>query len=202
MIHQNKVAMYSIHFLVSLLIMFGYYQRIISTSQSKGVRSEKMQEKTDEQVIACLESRSQEMASAAVQETFIRGERMIPLLVRLKGKVRSFNGHGLGNPDASQVIFLPTGNKKIDKGRVITVEVAALYLISALYHGKLSFAQSALLTDLSMPVEKRTAFNSDVLVEKAWTSTVKWVERLKKDGLNTLRTNNIDPLVDSGVAFW
>ena len=74
---------------------------------------------------------------------------MIPHLLKLKGRSERFSGEGLGHPYSSQLIDVPSGNEERDKGRVITLEVAALYVIYAIYHGSLSFAQSPYLTNLS-----------------------------------------------------
>jgi hypothetical protein len=161
-----------------------------------------MREKTDQQLLSALGSTDGREASDAAQELVRRGARMIPELLKLKGATRVFSGSGLGHPRADQLIYLPSGIDQQDKGRVVTLEVAALYLISAIYYGDLSFAQSPYLTDLQSPAEKRRTTNAARLVSKAWTSTTAWSIKVKDMGLESLRSANQGPLSGSGVAFW
>jgi hypothetical protein len=188
---------------ILLLLRFsGELKRAYCQAEAEKKEQNVMKEKADEELIAALGSRNVEEASEAVQEVIKRGEHMIPLLMRTRGNMRVFNGCGLGHAQSSQLIFSPTGSGKFDEGRVITVEVAALYLISAVYYGKLSFAQSPYLTDLSLPPGKRKAFNSRRLIAKAWASVKIWGTDLEKEGLESLRFKQRDPLRGSGVSFW
>lgn len=145
---------------------------------------------------------------------FERGERMIPLLMKLKGNRDFFWPLGLGNPGAAKAWKLPVQGKgvKLEAGKtvydtdmdtdVVTKEVAALYLICAIYHKNLQFAQTPLLTDLSLPLEKRRDRNTKELVDKAWTAAEAWAEVMKKEGLSSLQAKHHDPLKGSYVAFW
>ena len=131
-----------------------------------------------------------------------RGPSMIPLLLKNKGNRQPFRGWGLGNPQAAQSMSWPTGNAKFDEGRVINVEVASLYLISALYYETLEFAQSPNLTDLSLPPSEQRTLNTRELIEKAWTATEAWAITLAAGDIESLRSKQQDPLKDSQVGFW
>jgi len=141
-----------------------------------------------------------------------RGEKIIPYLMKLKGRRDFWFPLGLGNPDAAKLWKFPVRQKgdKQDEGKsvydadgdVITQEIAALYLICAIYHGNLRFAETPLLTDLSLPPEERRDRNTKELVDRAWAAVEIWSESLKKDGLASLRANHYDPLKGSKVAFW
>ena len=141
-----------------------------------------------------------------------RGEKIIPYLMKLKGHLDFFFPLGLGNPDAAKAWKFPIHHEgdKQDEGKfvydaegdVITQEIAALYLICAIYHGGLRFAETPLLTDLSLPPEKRRARNTKELVDRAWAAVEIWSESLKNDGLASLQANHYDPLKGSNVAFW
>jgi hypothetical protein len=161
-----------------------------------------MQEKNDDEIVAALRSQNRDEATEAVQEVMKRGERMIPLLLRCKGDDHPFLGDGLGHPRAAQLISSPSDNENLDKGCVVTIEVTALYLISALYHGRLSFAQSPYLTDVRLPVEKRRALNKPKLIERAWVSVKNWSKVVSSEGLESVRSKGSDPLTGSGVVFW
>lgn len=161
-----------------------------------------MQDRAYEEVVLALGSPDIKEAHEAVLEVVRRGEPMIPHLLKLKGRGQAFRGYGLGHANASQLISLPSGDDKRDKGHVVTLEVAALYLICAIYHANLSFAQSPYLTDLSLQPIKRRTFNSTRLISKAWRSTTAWGAQLRKVGLESLRATKQDPLSGSGVAFW
>lgn len=174
----------------------------LRTTEARTQQPSTMQDRAYEQVVLALGSPDISEAHEAVLEVVRRGEPMIPHLLRLKSRRQAFRGYGLGHPNASQLISLPSGDDKRDKGHVVTLEVAALYLICAIYHGNLSFAQSPYLTDLSLRPLKRRAFNSTRLISKAWRSTTEWATQLRKVGLESLRATNQDPLSGSRVAFW
>jgi hypothetical protein len=194
--HKTRISYTS---LILLLLMLGveqvaaYPQRVIAEEQT-------MQNLTDERIIVELKSHNEEEAHHAVEEIMQRGERMIPLLLQTKGNNQAFYGYGLGNHLAAFAFPSPTGDKKLDEGRVITVEVAALYLISAIYHKTLEFAQAPYLTDgTSVKWQK---FNTPRRVISAWESVEKWARMLKTQGLESLRAKQCDPLKWSVVDFW
>jgi hypothetical protein len=65
-----------------------------------------------------------------------------------------------------------------------------------------NYAQTPLLTDLSLPSEKRRDRNTQELVDRAWVAVEIWSESLKNEGLAYLQANHYDPLKGSNVAFW
>jgi hypothetical protein len=160
-----------------------------------------MQEKTNEQVIGMLQSRDQDLATQAVYEIMRRGEPMIPFLMRLKGDTRMFQGRELGDPRSSTSIPLEVIKGRVSRESIITNEVAALYLISAIYYGNRLFA-SAHLADATLPREERKPQNSSNLIAKAWEAVENWANELKKENLDSLRAKKFDPLKSSGVTFY
>jgi hypothetical protein len=165
-----------------------------------GNEQKTMQDRTDEQVIVALSSQDSGRSHQAVEEVMKRGERMIPLLMHSKGNTQAFYGYGLGNHSSAFLLPSPTGNKKLDEGSIITVEVAALYLISAIYHETLEFAEAPYLTDGTHVRQQK--FNTRKRVAAAWASVEKWAQALKGERLESLRSIQRSPLKDSIVHFW
>lgn len=155
---------------------------------------------SNEELVVSLESTEKEQAHQAILEIIKRGDVMLPGLLRCKGNRKFFYGYGLGHRDSAFLMLLPTGNKEKDEARAITVEVAALYLVSAIYYETLEFAQAPYLTD-GTPV-KLQRFNTRDRVAKAWLSVDKWRERLESEGLESLRKKKEAPLKEPGVHFW
>jgi len=172
-----------------------------SPRQNKKVQGIGMQEKTNEQVISMLQSRDRELATQAVYEIMKRGEPMIPLLMSQKGDTKLFNGKELGDPRSSKSIPLQVVKNKVSQELIITNEIAALYLISAIYYGNRVFA-SAYLVDASLPPTERRPQNSPTLIAKAWESVENWASELKKENLDSLRAKKFNPLKNSGVSFF
>jgi len=168
---------------------------------NKKVRVVSMQEKTNEQVIGMLQSRDRELATQAIYEIMRRGEPMIPLLTHLKGDTRMFQGEELGDPRVSRIVPLQEAKGRISRESIVTNEVAALYLISAIYYGNRVFA-SPWLADASLPRDERIPQNSSYLIAKAWESVENWVNELKKESLDSLRAKKFYPLKNSGVTFY
>jgi hypothetical protein len=160
-----------------------------------------MQEKTNEQVVGMLQSRDRELATQAVYEIMRRGEPMIPFLMRLKGDARMFQGKELGDPRSSRLVPLDVVKGRVSQESIVTNEVAALYLISAIYYGNRLFA-SCWLADASLPREERRPQNSSYLIAKAWEAVENWANELKKENLDSLRAKKFHPLKSSGVAFY
>jgi len=102
---------------------------------------------SNQELLAAFESSKKEQSHQAIIDIVKRGEVMIPLLLQCKGNKNFFYGYGLGHRNSSFLLPLPTGNRKADEGRVITLEVGALYLISAIFYESLEFAQAPYLTD-------------------------------------------------------
>lgn len=195
------------HYVRALSVLACLFLLVLSISagqqSSPGIpRAKNHKTITDKDVVKKLASHNWKKATWAVEEVMRRGPSMIPLLLKNKGNRQYFRGWGLGNPQAAQSMFRPTGNVKFDEGRVITVEVASLYLISALYYETLEFAQSPYLTDLSLPPGERRTLNTRGLIEKAWTATDAWATTLAAGDIEALRSKQQDPLKDSQVGFW
>lgn len=153
---------------------------------------------TDEQVIHALRSKNEAESDRAVKEVLKRGDRMIPLLMQLRGDSHKFSGYGLGQPKAAFYVYKPVGNQQQPKNDVITVEVAALYLTNAIYHESLEFAQAPYLTDGSNVQDLN---NTDERVKMAWDSVEHWSQSLRHDGLASLREKGQEPLRGSPVRF-
>lgn len=154
----------------------------------------------DQDVIAMLSNRNTESAHMAVQEIMRRGDRMIPLLVRCKGNKSFFWGYGLGHHLSGFVIRLPVEDTDTNDGSFITIEVAALYLISSIYHKTTEFAEAPYLSDGKRVDRQR--FNTPERVREAWESTEKWIEAFTSEGLEPLRSKGLSPLSRSKVRFW
>lgn len=155
--------------------------------------------KSDSELINALSSIRE--STGAPDEIIHRGVRMIPLLLNVKGDQRpafAALGHHL-SATPTRVAINPSD---VVPGETLTMEVAALYLICAIYHNTVEFAQSPYLTDLRLPVGKRDALNSPELVARAWQSVEEWNRRLDRTTIKKLRSSKDDPLHGSGVAFW
>lgn len=155
---------------------------------------------SDQDLVTAIGSNNDDRAHAAVIEIVNRGERIIPLLMKCKGNKKFYYGYGLGDRNSAFLLPLPTGNPKEDYARAITIEVAALYLISAIYYQSLEFAQAPYLTDGSRVKMQR--FNTTSRVAKAWRAVEEWYPRVKSDGLAKLREQKRSPLGKSSVHFW
>jgi hypothetical protein len=173
--------------------------RTHATKIEMGVR---MSFVTDEDLIQRLSSPDEETSGMAALAIYARGERMIPLLVPLRGKTQLFTGAGyLVSPHSSTMVFTRPG-PGIPEDQLVSVEVAALYLINAMYAGRMDFATSPYISDLNLPPNKRTTANRPELVERAWKSVEIWSKDLKPGYLEDLRNEKRRPLDAGRVAFW
>lgn len=171
---------------------------IIQASEQSAVRPQEcLMNLTDKQVAKLIGSRDEQVSYKAAKEVMRRGERMIFLLLENKGNRNRYAWGTLGR--GGDFTLLSTDDKEYEEGRVVTVDVASLYLIMALYHGDIDFAQTAYLKGGSVVEDGR--YNSQERVQKAWASVEKWIERYKKEGLASLRSLKHDPLADSGLRF-
>jgi len=176
-------------------------QALPSSESNKKAQGISLQETTNDQVITMLQSSDSELVTQAVYEIMRRGEPMIPFLMRLKGDTKLFRGRELGDPRSSHSVPLEVVKNKVSRESVITNEVAALYLISAIYYGNRVFA-SCWLADASLPRDERKPQNSPYLIAKAWEAMENWANELKKEKLDSLRTKKFYPLKNSGVTFF
>ena len=172
----------------------------VVVSNPRGVDQKGQPNRTNEQVILAFQSRDERESHRAVEEVLSRGDRMIPLLMQLRGDSRKFSGYGLGDPMTASYIYTTIAGQKQPKGSVITVEVAAMYLISAIYHESLAFARAPYLTDGSYV--KDLNYNTDECVRMAWDSVEQWSQSLRQEGLVSLRAKGQEPLGGSLVRFW
>ena len=155
--------------------------------------------KSDSELINELSSRRG--GALAVEEILHRGVRMIPLLLKIKGNQRPAFA-ALGHHLSATPTRVATNPSDVEPGRTLTMEVAALYLICAVYHNTAEFAQSPYLIDVRLPAGKRDARNSPKLVARAWQAVEEWNRRLERTTIKKLRSRKDDPLHGSGVAFW
>ena len=105
-------------------------------------------------------------------------------LLKLKGKTSSSN--------LSSVFGLAHSSRFPSP----TVEVAALYYTSALYHKKWRHANGVILID------KDGERNTKESIETAYKAYEAWFEKVKKIGLEEARKQKLDPLADSGVEWY
>ena len=155
---------------------------------------------TDAELVATFQSKDAEKSYSAVREIMRRSDTMIPLLLQCKGNKKPFYGYGLGDRNSAFLMPLPTGNTKRDKDRIITIEVAALYMISAIFYYDLEFAAAPYLHD-GTPI-KENRFNTVERVSAAWQTVDAWYERVKTNGIATLRSQRDSPLRSGKVHFW
>lgn len=152
------------------------------------------------EVVDKLRARDEVIARQAVRETFELGASAIPELLKLRGSREPFKGGALGHAKSAQATFEASAD--VEPERIVSVEVAAIYLIEAIYQGKIDFAQSAYLTDLSKPEEDRSAANTSDRIDRAWESIAQWESRTKEMSLDELRRQDDGPLKESSIRFW
>ena len=149
-----------------------------------------------------IEALSSVRGSVGVTDEILqRGARMIPLLLKVKGDQRpafAALGHHLS---ATPTRIAPTP-ADVEPGKTLTMEVAALYMICAIYYNTVEFAQSPYLTDLRLPARKRDALNTPDLIARAWQSVEEWSSRVDVTTIQKLRERKDDPLKGSEVEFW
>ncbi len=161
--------------------------------------------RSPEKLTALLASSDYQECNDATKEIFKTGEKIFDLLLEQQGNTRPFSGTLLGNPNSGTFTFVEIPGLPLsqsDREKTITVEVACLYLISAIYHGRLDFAQNALLTDLNLPPTERSARNKSEYIKRGFRAVKKWVERYEKSGLASLKEKGENPLREANLAWW
>ena len=134
-----------------------------------------------------------------------RGERMIPLLLQNKGDQRPYAGGGLGKETAAWAFMIPKEGKPLRKSDppVITVEIASLYLISAIYYGRLDFAEGPVLVNRTKSAGERKLLNNDNRqMKRVYDTYADWVKKVKAEGLDALRQRNEPPLAGTRFGWW
>jgi hypothetical protein len=168
------------------------------------VGAKPMESMDDTQLIEQLTSKDYRVSTKAAATILGKGEQMVEPLLRMKGRKQPYTG-ALGNPRGSTTTVMPLPGFSLtpeQQEKVVTVEAAALYLISAIYEGRLDFASSALLADLDLPPERRKAANKEEYLERGFASARAWSDSRKKDGLQALRDRGEDPLKRARLSFW
>jgi hypothetical protein len=172
------------------------------SGQEKNIR-----QLSDDKLLEHLSSKKAKVANEAVVEILRRGEKMISILLARKGDRRLFFGTLPADPNFATEFHRPTNKPSVDnpllqRGKLVTVEVAAIYLICAIYYDSIDIAGSPYLTDLSLPEERQRAANTDEVVAKAWAGLAIWSKKLNARGLRQLRAERDAPLDKAGVNFW
>ena len=114
------------------------------------------------------------------QGTFLKAAKC---LLSLKGNAGPAKFQGATRPNVSQT-FGPA-----------RVDVAALYYLSYLFIGRFDHADAVSLVDASgRDVEERVRIAFDLYG--------KWVQTIKKRGIEAARKENLDPLAGSGIKWY
>ena len=159
----------------------------------------------DNELALKLASNDGKEATKAALEIFKRGETMIPYLMKLKGVKSIYQGSCLNDYIGGVGISRPTNetspkDANVDNGWYVTVEVASLYLISAIYYKNISFAQAPHLT--GNKYVKRRRYNTPKRINKAWKATEKWFKKFEKEGIVKLREVKEFPLKTTEIHFY
>jgi hypothetical protein len=161
---------------------------------------------SDAQLIKDLTSTNEQAASQSVSEIVRRGGRIVPQLVKLKGSRQCFFGDmALGSHAGGSFRFMPEKrNKCYEDSSASTIEVAALFLIEAIYRNDLKFAQGATLAEWRDNGEERTDVekNGRELLARAWTLAERWAKELEREGLDSLRAKDRGPFAGTRLGFY
>lgn len=149
-----------------------------------------------------LDSRDRIQATKAVESLFAGGDRSIEKLMKYRGNRMGFLGYGLGRPESSCNLRVVASPETIRNGRAVTVEVAALYLICAIYEEDLSFAHCPFLVDETLADEKKRHRNLPKLIQRAWRSVEAWSAQYQTEGMTKLRMLEDRPLKRGKLTFW
>lgn len=166
--------------------------------------TEKMEPTSDSRLTEQLTSDDHRVCDQAALNIVHSGEPMIEPLLKLEGNKQPYAG-ALGNPRGSMVTLMPLPNFPLSpeqQEKVVTVEAAALYLLEAIYHGRLDFASSALLCDLDTLPDERKAANKAEYLSRGFDSAREWAASVKKEGLASVKTRGENPLKRARLAFW
>jgi len=183
--------------LILLLSLLGVTATIEVAGQVNEFGKKVMSDLPDETLLSKLSSADPYEATRAAREIFRRGDRMIPLLMELKGDrtISQFLSLCRGDPQSSYFSARVHGVE----GSWVTTEVVALYLISAIYFENPSFAGEPLLLG-SRPVNDYD-YNTRKRIKKAWKASLGWYRKMQRVGIKELRKMNVFPLRGSKVSF-
>jgi hypothetical protein len=163
---------------------------------------------SDAQVMKELTGGSEKKASRAVHEVMARGGRMIPLLLKLKGDRRCFYGDWELGSHAGCSSRMAPGRRDMcyEWNNASTVEVAALYLMEALYRNDLEFAQGATLMerDPEDTGQQRldVKLNGREVIARAWETAEKWFAEFGRESLEALRAKDRGPFAGTMLGFY
>ena len=172
-----------------------------------GPRGEVAARLSDAQVVKDLTGSSEKKAARAVHEVLARGGRMIPLLLKLKGDRRCFYGDWeLGSHAGCSSRMAPNKrNQCYEWSNASTVEVAALYLIEAVYRNDLEFAQGVTLIERDPEDGQQrldVKMNGREVIARAWGTVEKWFAEFGHEGLEALRAKERGPFAGTKLGFY
>jgi hypothetical protein len=181
--------------------------RAQAPASSYGPRDAADARRSDARVVKDLTGGSEKKASRAVHEVLARGGRMIPLLLKLKGDRRCFMGDWeLGSHAGCSSRMAPRKrNRCYGWSNASTVEVAALYLIEAVYLDDLEFAQGATLIERD-PADGQQRLdvkkNGPEVIARAWGTAESWFAEFGHEGLGALRAKDRGPFAGTRLGFY
>jgi len=187
----------------TVFLLFAVQQQVLG-QQGKSGSLRTYSEVPDAELPFRLASTDANQATQAALEIFRRGERMIPYLMKLKGRKSIYLGYCLNDSQGGVGVREPSEDTDPkdadpDNGWYVTVEVASLYLISAIHYQNLSFAAAPYLTGTKDVRNWR--YNTPKRVRRAWKAMEKWYARFKKEGIAKLRQSDEFPLKTARVQF-
>ncbi len=183
------------HYIGQISIFLVVFSFSFLESWGQPVRAPKLisEINTDDELIKMLGSSIPSEADKSVVQIFSMREKVIGHLMNLKGNDTIFMGTCLTNPDDYVIDTL-------NEGTAVTVEVAALYLISAIYYDNLVFATVPYLAGDADIRDSR--YNTKKRKKRAWKSVEKWFHELQADGLKELRRRELSPLKFANMQFY
>jgi hypothetical protein len=177
-------------------------------SQQAGKGGQDVSQMSDEQLASALAVKKKAEAIRVIEEVMKRGERMIRPLTALKGNHQCFYGAvKLGDWRSDGTVRVTRSDEYpcFSREYAVTVQTAALFLISAIYHDDLEFAEPPILCDFRQGENEDRCSdhgNTSTRIATAWAATEKWIkEQLDVNGLDALRIKEHAPLDHSGVSF-
>lgn len=176
-------------------------------AQAQAQSGEEIETLPDIRLLERLGTPNYETANRVIDEILKRGDRMLPRLMVLKGDQTLFWGSLARNPNAASFYYSPSADRQRNRrllrsGQLVTSEVAALYLITAIFYQDLYISQSPYLCDFSAAPEKRKTANSSDNIKKAWISTETWYQKVKLNGIEAARADHDYPFKSGDVEFY
>ncbi|MCX7112848.1 MAG: hypothetical protein NTX45_22560 [Proteobacteria bacterium] len=157
------------------------------------------------EIIKFLASQNPQEANLAAHNVLNQGISILPMLLKYQGDRRIFMGTALINPRASILLPMSIEGFPIPESqmeRATTMEVAALYLISAVYYDKLPFAHAPLLIDETVKRGEREAKNTKEFLELGYKSAKQWIQECQIKGLDAMRQAGRTPLADAHLSWY